>query len=92
MGGRRGDGDWTRLDEMKQNEEVCSLRLAKIEAVLDSAALTLRSARASARAAPSEEALRHDLDAEVRALHEVERDLAARKAGQAELIRLSRRG
>jgi hypothetical protein len=78
-----------RLDEMKQNEEVCSLRLAKIEAVLDSAALTLRSARA---AAPSEESLRHDLDAEVRALHEVERDLAARKTGQAELIRLSRRG
>ncbi len=81
-----------RLDEMKQAEEVCGLRLAKIEAVLDSAALTLRSARAAARAAPSEEALRHDLDAEVRALHEVERDLAARKTGQAELIRLSRRG
>lgn len=80
-----------RLDEMKQGEEVCGLRLAKIEAVLDSAALTLRSARATARAAPSEDALRHDLDAEVRALHEVERDLATRKTGQAELIRLSSR-
>ena len=80
-----------RLDEIKQGEEVCSLRLAKIESVLDSAALTLRSARATARAAPSEEALRHDLDAEVRALHEVERDLAARKADQAELIRLGSR-
>ncbi len=75
-----------RLDEMKQAEEVCALRLAKIEAVLDAACLTLRSARSTAQAAPSEETLCRELDAEVTALHEVERELAERRATQTQLL------
>jgi hypothetical protein len=81
-----------RLDDLKRAEELAGLRLAKIEAVLDGAALTLRSAQASAAqaAAPADdERLRRELDAELEALHEVERDLAARRETQTELLYLA---
>lgn len=66
-----------RLAEMRQAEELCVLRLAKIEAVLDSTCLALRGARATAATPASEESLRRALDAEVEAVAEVERTLAA---------------
>jgi hypothetical protein len=60
-----------RLDELERAEALCLLRLEKIEAVLDSTALTLHSAQARAGNPASEEHLRKSLDAEVAAVHAV---------------------
>jgi hypothetical protein len=66
-----------RLEEMERAESRCIMRLAKIEAVLDTTTLTLRGVQAGVSAAPTEEALRRELDAEVAAIWEVSRDLPA---------------
>lgn len=65
-----------RLDEMAQAEAHAMMRLAKIEAALDSTILSLRSTRAAASTPPSEESLRRTLDAEVAALREATREAA----------------
>jgi hypothetical protein len=65
------------LDEMCRAEERCLLRMAKIEAVLDSTSLGLRSAQTSVSTPPSEEAVCSALDAEVAAIREVALDLSA---------------
>ncbi len=64
----------TRLDELARAEALCILRLEKIEAILDSAALTLHSARANTTEPASEEHLRKALDAEVAAVHAVSQE------------------
>lgn len=67
----------TLLDEMCRAEERCLLRLDKIEAVLDSTLLGLRSARADTVMPPSEQAVCRALDAEVAAIREVSREIAS---------------
>lgn len=64
----------TRLDELARAEALCILRLEKIEAILDSAALTLHSALANTNEPASEEHLRKALDAEVAAVHAVSQE------------------
>lgn len=61
----------TRWDELEKTESLCLLRLEKIEAILDSTALTLHSAQAHSTGPASEEGLRKALDAEVAAVHAV---------------------
>jgi hypothetical protein len=67
----------TLLEEIARTESLCALRLAKIEAVLDTTGLTLRSVQASATTVPPEESLCQALDREVAALYETEREFAA---------------
>lgn len=66
------------LADLETVETRCLMRLAKIEAVLDSAALSLRGSQGRAVAATSardDEALCRHLDAEVTAIQEVQREL-----------------
>jgi hypothetical protein len=63
------------LDELNAAETRSAMRLTKIEAILDSACLSLRaSARGPIETRP-EEALQRELDAEVRAIREVTREM-----------------
>jgi hypothetical protein len=68
------------LDDAARAESRCAMRLAKIEAVLDTAVLSLRSVSLAAPAAPAEEALRGELDAEVAAIREVAREASGFEA------------
>lgn len=61
--------------DMEQAESRCLMRLARIEAVLDAACLTLRSVPPSQSASVHEDALCRELDAEVSAIQEVTREL-----------------
>jgi hypothetical protein len=71
------------LREMEQAEARCGMRLSKIEAVLESTCLTLRRPKTGPAEEPAEELLRRELDAEVAAIGEVARELAACEALQA---------
>ncbi len=67
------------LGELEAVEARCVMRLAKIEAVLDSAALSLRGSQGQVVAATSardDDALCRTLDAEVAAIQEVQQELA----------------
>jgi hypothetical protein len=77
------------LKEIEQAESRCMMRLAKIEAVADLACLSLRSVRIGT-AAPMEEALCRELDAEVSAIREVAEQAAACEAltAQVQSLRL----
>ena len=73
------------LDELRRAEAACSMRLTRIDALLDTTRLTLRSA--SVQASPSgEDALCRDLDAEVAAIREAARDFSAEGAPQQALL------
>jgi hypothetical protein len=61
--------------DREQAESRCLMRLARIEAVLDAACLTLRSVPPSQSAAAREDALCRELDAEVSAIQEVTREI-----------------
>ena len=67
------------LDDLAATESLCMLRLTRIEALLDSAALSLRHTRlhdASHAPDAANEALCRDLDAELAALREVSQELS----------------
>lgn len=64
------------LDELARAETNCTLRLAHIEAVLDTVCLTLRSAATASPVAAPEERLCRTLDAEVAAIHEAAGEMA----------------
>jgi hypothetical protein len=49
------------------------MRLCKIEAMLESTCLTLRSLKCGPMGEPAEEILRRELDAELAAIREIER-------------------
>ncbi|MCW3098808.1 MAG: hypothetical protein JWL77_4426 [Chthonomonadaceae bacterium] len=74
------------LDDLARAETNSTLRLNSIEALLDTACLTLHSARIAAPAAPAEESLCHSLDAEVAAIHEAAREMARCDTLQAEFV------
>jgi len=74
------------LDALGRAETNSTLRLNSIEALLDTACLTLHSARIAAPAAPAEESLCHSLDAEVAAIHEAAREMARCDTLQAALV------
>ena len=64
------------LDDLARAETNSALRLAHIEALLDTAYLSLRGARVASPAAAPEESLCRALDAEVAAIHEAAREMA----------------
>ena len=65
------------LAELQEKEARCFLRLTKIEAILDTTYLTLRNTTPTNVATPAEETLRAELEAEVAAIREVEREISA---------------
>ena len=74
------------VEDMEQAEARCLMRLDKIEAVLDSTCLALRSAalsRTGDRTAEAEAELCRDLDAEVAAVREVAETAPALTVGRA---------
>jgi hypothetical protein len=64
-----------------------ALRLTKIEAVLDTACLTLRNLPPQENSVPVEETLRQELDAEVAAIREVAREIESVEAAQMQTLR-----
>ena len=74
------------LDEMARAEAGCAMRLTKVEAVLDTTCLTLRSVQVGATEIPTEDAVCQALDAEVTAIHEAEKQIAACETLQMQVL------
>lgn len=75
------------LDDLQRAENCAALRLTKIEAVLDTACLTLRSLPPQENSLPVEETLRQELDAEVAAIREVAQEIEAVETAQMQTLR-----
>ncbi len=63
------------LDELNAAETRSAMRLTKIESILDSACLSLRASARGPMETRPEEALQRELDAEVKAIREVTREM-----------------
>ncbi|HLK55057.1 MAG TPA: hypothetical protein VKU00_00745 [Chthonomonadaceae bacterium] len=74
------------LEDMSRAEAGCAMRLAKVEAVLDTTCLTLRSVKVGATEVPAEDAICRALDAEVSAIHEAEKQIAACETLQMQVL------
>lgn len=74
------------IEDMEQNISRCTLRLAKIEATLDTLALTLRHAQTQSSPQPLEETLRRQLDAEVTAIRDTTREMQAFEELRAQMM------
>jgi hypothetical protein len=74
------------LEELERVETGCSLRLSRLEATLDTVGLTLHSIQVNASGTNAEDAVCRTLDAEVSALYEANREVAACETLQAQLF------
>ncbi|HTE18577.1 MAG TPA: hypothetical protein VK689_09380 [Armatimonadota bacterium] len=75
------------LSELRRAEAACSMRLNRIDALLETTRLSLRSASVHASPSGGEDALCRDLDAEVAAIREAARDYTVEAAAPQVLLR-----